>query len=153
MGSSTLGAMQYASRWLTLVLSAVFLCGCRDDGPRVVPVAGLVTLDGKPVDAAGVLFSPKSPGPSASGTTNAQGRFQLKTGKLAGAVVGEYAVVITKSESVGVSAEEGDVSGMLGPGWKLVNHLPEVYGNPRESGLIATVSEAETEFTFELKSQ
>ncbi len=138
--------------WLTILLIYGTLLGCGDSGPRVVPVAGTVTLDGEPVDGAGVLFSPRTQGPSASATTDQEGRFRLKTGDLDGAVVGQYGVIITKSESVGVVAEEGEVSGKLGPGWDLINYLPEVYGNPQESGLEATVTEENNDFAFELKS-
>lgn len=136
-----------------ILLTCCWMVGCGRKGPTVAPVEGIVTLDGKPVDAAGVLFSPLAGGPSASGTTDAAGHFRLTTGNLNGATLGKHSVVITKSESVGVSAEDGDVSGMLSPNWKLVNHLPSRYASAEMSGLSVEVQAEDNVFPFKLSSK
>ena len=68
------------------------------------PVSGRVTLRGKPLAGAHVMFQPvsagsaDSPGPGSFGHTDAQGRFELKTVGLEepGAVVGKHRVKITR---------------------------------------------------------
>jgi hypothetical protein len=86
---------------LVLILCALCINGCRS-GTRLVPVAGTVTLDGRPLSAASVVLSPvraTSPGPFC-GKTDAQGRFQLGPTDNAGtgAAAGEYFVIITTVE-------------------------------------------------------
>src|SRR5262245_38254316 len=71
---------------------AVLLAGCTTTtGPKTEPVTGTVTLDGKPLAGAQVVFQPKSGGQAASGTTDAQGKFTLTTFNAKdGAAVGSY---------------------------------------------------------------
>ena len=130
-----------------MVLSA--LLGCGQKGPRLVPVTGTVTLDGQPVAHAGILFTPVECGPPASGTTDEQGQFRLRTVNREGAVTGEHRVAVTKSETTGV----GDF-GAVGPeGITVIWHVPEKYSRPKTSGLEAAVDDDGGEFTFELSSK
>jgi hypothetical protein len=80
-------------------LLALVQTGC--GGPA--EVKGHVTLDGKPVSGATVLFVPE-PGSSArpaSGLTDGEGNFRLTTYRPNdGAVPGTYKIVVTKSEGV-----------------------------------------------------
>lgn len=81
-----------------LVLAIVASTGC-GGGPKVVPVEGKVTLKGKPLPAATVMFSqarPEAPGPFV-GETDSNGQFKLGTtgSPGSGAAVGEYMVYIT----------------------------------------------------------
>jgi hypothetical protein len=75
----------------------------------MAPVSGTVTLDGKPLAHATVVFEPdtdaKNPGPGSSGVTDANGRYtlQVMTTNAPGALVGKHKVSIT--------AYEGDVEG------------------------------------------
>ena len=88
------------------------LAGCGEDPgvtdrPATVPVSGVVTLGGNPVEGATVTFHAGVPAPgqtaqgnSAVGQTDAEGRFQLKTFEANdGAVPGEYVVTISKYEA------------------------------------------------------
>ncbi len=83
------------------------ICGC-GEGPKVLPtepVTGIVTLDGKPVADATVIFSPSNAQGkevyAATATTGADGKYSLTTSfspsvDKPGAVAGEYAVTVTK---------------------------------------------------------
>ncbi len=126
--------------------------GCGDSGPQLAPVTGQVLLDGEPVADAGVLFSPNTPGPAASGSTDEQGNFSLMTGSRDGALVSSHRVVISKSETRGVSADADGLSGaVVDGGWLFVDHLPRRYNDPKTSGLTADVAaDDENHFTFEL---
>jgi hypothetical protein len=74
--------------------------GC--GGPyQTAGVSGRVTLDGKPLPHAAVMFSPVgegnvNPGPTSSGVTDAEGRYTLTLdiSKERGAVVGKHKVRI-----------------------------------------------------------
>ena len=51
-------------------------CGTSSDGPEIAPVSGVVTLDGKPVTNASVVFE-SSNGVVAFGNTNGEGVYEL----------------------------------------------------------------------------
>ena len=129
-------------------LLAVLVAGC-GGGLDLIPVSGTVTLDGKPVDGAAVVFVPVAGGPVASGTTEAGGKFRLMTINDAGAVPGEHHVTVTKQTMHGITAD-----GMPGPGGIRIEwHVPERYSKPKTSGLTAAVSRSQNEFEFDLSSQ
>ena len=82
---------------------ALLLSGCSPEGYRIAPVSGRVTLDGKPLANAAIVFSPVAsadnmePGPGSGGKTDADGRYILTiVGKgTRGAVIGKHKVRIT----------------------------------------------------------
>lgn len=131
-----------------MLLAILTLSGCRDRGLRLVPVTGSITLDGKPLAEAGVLFRPCGELPPASGCTNSQGRFRLETLNRPGAVLGEYSVSIVKQEATGQNAL--GVAGM-GAG-DVRNIVPVKYNKPDTSGLHVTVTAQTHDFTFDLSS-
>ncbi len=103
---------------LILIGVLAALAGC-SGGPKIVPVSGTVTLDGKPLANALVAFNPAAPagkieaaGPGSMGVTDEQGRYALKIigtdGKTVGAVVGEHRVRISTSDITSDSG--GDVA-------------------------------------------
>lgn len=63
-------------RLLTLVLSTNFLMGCGTGGPEIASVEGTITMDGKPLVNAMVLFIPPE-GRPAGAKTNAEGKYVL----------------------------------------------------------------------------
>jgi hypothetical protein len=138
-----------------LVLAAVMLLlplfGCGQSGPRLVPVTGVVTLDGTPVAGAGVMFKPAGTGnlPPASATTDADGKFSLATLNKPGAALGDYQVSVVKQETSGV----GEFGAVAPGGPKVKWIVPQKYGMPEKSGLTATVSEKEHHFEFKLSSK
>lgn len=76
-------------------LLAVVATGC-DTGLR--PVAGTVTVDGKPAMAGvRVLFAPLGKSRVAEGVVGADGSFVMKTFSKPGVMVGDYRVVLTNS--------------------------------------------------------
>src|SRR5271170_1902129 len=80
------------------------LAGC---GPQVAPVSGRVTLDGKALANATIIFQPVSgetnPGPGSKAKTDANGEFvlQLLAGETIGAIPGKHKVMITAYEGDG----------------------------------------------------
>ena len=90
------------SQATTVVALWVACCGC-SDGPTLAPVAGVVTLDGQPVEGARVVTQPiaESGGsPGSFGVTDAAGRYELREIKTnqPGAVIGHHRVRVTKTE-------------------------------------------------------
>jgi hypothetical protein len=71
-----------------LLLLGLLICGCSQSGPELAPVSGRVTLSGKPLEKADIVFQPDSGKPPASGRTDADGRYELayKRGVMGGPV-------------------------------------------------------------------
>ena len=104
---------------LPALLLSLLLLGCGDTaGTPLVPVSGRVMMDNKPLAHATVQFTPESKpggeiGPLAFGTTDAEGRYTLKTvikGKdFEGAVPGKHHVQISVVDrTVGARAKNGN---------------------------------------------
>ncbi len=75
------------------------LSGC--GGSKLVPVEGVVNLDGKPLEGATVVFLPDGvPGRPAQGLTAGNGRFRLSTASEPGAAPGDYKVLVTKTVGI-----------------------------------------------------
>jgi hypothetical protein len=123
------------------VVGLLVLGGC-DKGPKMVPVSGIVTLNGKPLVGAGILFQPVSTELSnpATGDTDSEGRYHLRVRDKKGAFVGAYKVCISK-----VEWREGSPK----PIW----HSPEKYSKPDESGLTADVTGDDKDINFDLKGK
>jgi hypothetical protein len=85
------------------VSASLSAAGC---GSRTVPVKGVVTFDSRPLANASVIFIPMEPGGrDASGSTDANGAFQLSTFRPGdGALPGLYKVTVHYSEPVAVPA-------------------------------------------------
>jgi hypothetical protein len=125
---------------------AAAVAGC--SGDSLYPVEGTVTLDGKAVEGAAVVFMPRE-GPPSAGRTDAQGRYTLQTMDRDGAQSGPHKVSILKAESIGPPpAEDGS-----GPPRETRWHVPQRYSNPDSSGLTAEVAEDKTEHNFQLTSR
>jgi hypothetical protein len=79
-----------------LLLAALWLTGCTRD---LLPVEGVVIVDGKPVESGtGLLFCPlDNPGRPATGRVGADGRFTMQTGPREGVMPGRYKVAISNS--------------------------------------------------------
>lgn len=85
---------------LALIPLILLLVGCGSPY-EVAPVSGTVTMNGKPLDNAVVVFQPDgnkehpNPGPSSGGRTDSQGRFTLQIEpEKPGAVVGKHRVLV-----------------------------------------------------------
>lgn len=78
MSSDTLSTSRgRVSAFLFLAGLAAIVPGCSSGDVPVVPVQGTVTLDGKPLAGAEVVFSPEVGRPSL-GVTDSQGRYELR---------------------------------------------------------------------------
>ena len=88
---------QQSIRWKagTFAVLVALLSGCGGD-LKVAPVTGTVTLDGKPLERASVLFQPEKGGRPSFGVTDANGKFTLAYSmNEQGAEVGSATVKIT----------------------------------------------------------
>jgi hypothetical protein len=80
-------------------VAALWLTGC---GRDLLPVEGVVIVDGKPVESGtGLLFCPlDNPGRPATGRVGADGRFTMQTGPREGVMRGRYKVAISNSTNM-----------------------------------------------------
>jgi hypothetical protein len=122
----------------------LFLCisvclGCSSSGsnlPKTVPAAGVVTLDGKPVDGAQVVLVPAAEGTTgATGVTNSSGHFELRAyPEKPGAIPGEYKAQVSKTIEVKL---KGSVDG--GDAVRFDYAVPGKYTVAKNSGLSVTI--------------
>lgn len=143
--------------------SAALATGCTG-GPAFVPVTGTLTLDGRPLGEAEVVFVPDpakgAAGDNASGTTDAQGRFTLRTGRTgrAGAPPGVYRVTVTDLSGVADltapdAAPPGDGLGGPRPVAPKRPRVPPAYADPSRTPLRGVeVRAGGPAFEFDLKA-
>ena len=142
-----------------VVVLAGLLAACAGCGSKLVPVEGVVNLDGQPVDRATVTFIPQGEGRQATGVTGADGHFTLATGPDSGAPPGNYKVTVTKSESVpGANpGEPADMAKMMANyskvKGKLKSLLPQKYSRPDTTDLTCTVPPPSKPVVLDLKSK
>jgi hypothetical protein len=117
-------------------------------------VTGLVTLDGKPLSAAYVSFTPvgATKGAGSSGRTNAEGHYTLKNqGGGAGASAGNYRVVISKL--VMPDGSDFPANSKVGPMDSPAKEtLAPIYSDPGRTTLEATVPAGGGRIDFPLKT-
>ncbi len=135
-----------------LLLSPLF-AGCGGakvpQGPKLVPVEGTVTMDGKPLAEASVMFGTGQ----GIGETDANGRFELKSiGGKKGCPVGEFKVIIEKwVKADGSVYRSADGISPMDAGAK--QQIPARYSDPEKTELSASVKEGgNNKFEFQLKS-
>jgi hypothetical protein len=87
--------------WIWLLFLGLLFGGCRKAGPELAPVSGRVTLVGKPLENADVVFQPDNGKSPAFGRTDADGRYELayKRGVMGGPV-GQNTVQIRVSREL-----------------------------------------------------
>lgn len=95
----------YRIALLFLVWGLLFVVGCGPGGPKVVPVAGQVLIDGQPL-ATGVAgfirFVPPNARPATGAIDPQTGKFKLTTSKPDdGCIVGKHRILIILQQSVG----------------------------------------------------
>jgi len=130
-----------------IMLMVALEAGCGPLRPALLPAEGVVTLDGKPLANASLVFQPKAGGRPASGRTDASGRFKMGTyTPQDGVLPGEHTVTITAIESIGPPPAPGSQP-------KVRWVTPTRYSRADESGLSATVAAGSKTFTFNLSSE
>ena len=92
---------------LIALLTPLVTVGC-NPSPKLAPVSGKVTLNGKPVGNVRVEFHPdpdaKGTGPSSTATTDSSGQFTLAStgsGGEPGAVIGSHRVILSDLDVYG----------------------------------------------------
>lgn len=123
---------------LTIVFTMLVFAGCsgKDEGPKLYPVTGTVTLNGKPLQSGSIVLDPKDGKGKPVGGGIENGSFTLD------APLGEKIVRISAMKSTGKKDQYGeDVTESL---------IPEKFN--RLSELTETVKESDNNFTFDLKS-
>src|SRR5687767_7811285 len=90
-------------RWVIPLLLMLLVAGCSQEGGfKLAKVSGSVTLDGQPVEGAGLEFVADAGG-VAYGRTDAAGRYYMSFGNSrTGAIVGKNQVRITAGDKVTV---------------------------------------------------
>jgi hypothetical protein len=78
-----------------LVLGLAALAGCEGGGPALGTVTGTVSMDGKPLANTAVTFIPQGGGGTASGITDASGKYELNYLDRKGALIGKHKVALT----------------------------------------------------------
>lgn len=129
------------SMFLTSVLVG---CSSADDKwksqrPKTVLATGVVTLDGKPLEAAQVVFVTGGDGTGGSGLSDKDGRFELSAFPPdKGIPPGTYSVMIVKA----IVPEIQDVSeDKYAPPAKATLLVPVKYTTPTTSGLSVVIPE------------
>jgi len=158
-----------------LVAMSLGLAGC---GTKPVPVKGVVTLDGQPVEGASVTFVSGDGNQSYSGFTDATGTFTLDAGQNKAISPGTYKVLVVKTPKADVpQMEPGSPDAMkmmqketkdttkinkglmpnpamiAGKGHKINSELPIVYANFNTTPLSAKVPPDTQPVPIELKSK
>jgi len=146
--------MKFSSSSVLLILLCVVGCGGTPpaDRPKVelIPVAGIIQVDGKPVSGAKVaLHSPAGSTEGAvnpNGITDAEGKFQLTTYSVHdGAPAGVWAVTVSWAEILNPGASEPEYG---------KEKLPRRYQAPTSSGLSMEVKPETSEpILLSLKSR
>jgi len=126
-----------------------------DAPPRMYQVTGLVTVNGKPADLVAVYFWPADMTTrrnfmfrNATGTTDGQGRFALKSGAGSdGIAAGEYKVTFSRpmirGKAVTAITRKSSATGA-------VESIPVQYCEPDQTPVTATVSNKQQDFTFDV---
>lgn len=120
-----------------LMVAVLGVAGC-DGGPKIVPVSGVVLLDGQPLAYGHVQVIPNGWRP-ASGRLDGSGRFTLTTTTPNdGCAVGTHPVAILAGESITPENTK----------W----HAPKKYADASTSNLTVTISGPTSDLKIELTS-
>jgi hypothetical protein len=155
--------------FLLTVLLTPCLVGCGEGAsarPTLYPVTGTVTLNGVPVEGANVTFACEKAPRSATGVTDATGKFSLTSYDTNdGAIAGDHVVTISKvaAQAQGATISEANAKEMMAKNIGAMSSgktsemkpemvLPEKYADAKTSGEKRTVSATEAnDFKFDLK--
>jgi hypothetical protein len=142
----------------TGVLLTVLLAGCAGKAPPppIVPAAGIVRLDGKPLNKCRVKFVPLieyGPDYVATGVTDEAGRVQLTCNGKPGACACENRVLVLESEiPPHLKGEDLRVQDQLARYLQSLGNrpLPPKYANLVSSPLTITVTADNQEYSIDL---
>ncbi len=144
--------------WFVLIAGLLAGCNSAPEGPPLVPVSGTITLDGKLLAAADLIFVPQgdTKGQSGVARTDAEGKYELvsadRTRK--GVAIGSYRVVINKlvKPDGGDYVPDPNAGPMDTGGFKEL--LPATYSDREQAILEANVPEGGSKsLDFKLSSK
>jgi hypothetical protein len=145
MRPRTLGAV--------LALALAFLAGCGPSAPSIVPVEGIVLLNGAPLAKAKVRFLPKIENQSkyfAQGVTDADGRYTLTCQGRPGACAVENTVIVEEEEIPTEFVHDRDKREEYVQ--SLRNRpIPDIYRSAIGTPIRVTVTADQKEYRIELK--
>ena len=124
--------MRHISSWILGIAGACAALAAAGCGPKPVQTKGVVTMDGRPLAKATVMFTSQEPGgKGATGLTDANGDFELTTvhGKDR-ALPGLYKVTVHYSEPIDVPPNmrsPGDVQKMQASADRKALVVPKIY--------------------------
>jgi hypothetical protein len=136
----------------------VVLAGCSKAPPPIVPVNGVVKLNGQPLGNAEVRFIPQHEGLSGDyigiAVTDDQGRFTLETNGQQGGCACVHMITVDEGppprEARGESAKAQKAYADYAATLKN-RPIPRKYATSAESPLTLTVTAGQSEYTIELK--
>lgn len=139
--------------WACLLCITLGFAGCRSD--KTDSVSGVITLDGVPLEGAGVRFTPVGNGGTViSGFTDAKGKYSSQTlqGRLsADTISNEYVVTVSKYEEYDTGRKIRGEEGVLETVYDNKLITPAVYGDLKKTPFKATVVSGKNTFDFDLK--
>jgi hypothetical protein len=122
--------------WCSVFFTVFMIAGCGDGRPTRVPVAGIVLINGEPLQSGNIKFVPKNGRPSA-GKINEDGSFNLTCyDGNDGALLGKHRVQVSSNRIISDSKIE----------W----FAPQKYADFRTSGIEVEVAEAVDNLKIEL---
>jgi hypothetical protein len=143
-----------------LGMVCLFFAGCGETKPDPDPsvvVSGIVTMDGKPLDRAMVMFIPMEgakQGNGGSGLTDSSGKYELSSQVAEKTVVGtppgKYKVVISKMIKPDGTVADASEPPMMSAARE---SIPLQYSGFASSKLTETVSTSGGTYNFDLKSK
>ncbi|HEV7281496.1 MAG TPA: carboxypeptidase-like regulatory domain-containing protein [Pirellulaceae bacterium] len=147
--------MAYLVRSLAIWGFVAFLVGCGGpSGPPRGIVRGQVTLDGKPLPNATVMFRNDAIGVAQSAMTGADGKYEFIAYEQTGLPAASYKVTVSSARFMqpGEETKIVDVTQSL-PNQPPPANVPAIYTDAATSGLSADVNQGNNPpFDFDLKS-
>lgn len=140
-----------------IAVAALLVPGCSTKPPPIVPVSGVVRINGVPLAGAEVTFLPTTKGLdgnyAATAVTDEQGRYELKTNGQTGACATECVVVVAEGpmpdEARSQKREAQEIAARYLAGLKN-RPIPAQYGTAAQSPLRVTVKAGQTDYPLEL---
>ncbi len=137
---------------LLAALAAAALCGCGAPGEKLLPVSGMVLVEGRPVKNASVSFRRDASRGNASrhiptGVSNADGKYELMTAGRKGAPPGWYKVVVFADN---FSADEPPPKGATAEIPKSIVNAKYLDANTTDLAVEVTEKPAEGAYTLKL---
>ena len=149
---------------IAITLCAVAFTGCAKKKAAttfdLVPVSGVIKLDGQPISEATVSYYYEGTPPTgyfgSAATTDSQGRYELRSGAQLGAVPGTYKVTVSRftgKDGKPLVLQEGiDVEQLRRQGGAVESFAPR-YSDQTQAELKITVEKGKADgYDFDLKS-